>query len=134
MIIHYLNHSDKLQVLEQFIAACVVRQKPVKLVYAVEHLDIDTPGKDSYELFDAGLDFAMLVTDKQCYLKSRQDLSTLLPVSGADWVIQIGEVYPPAVVLTVTDSNMVVNDDRQFAINEFNALISHLEECHAKRR
>ncbi|PID65377.1 MAG: hypothetical protein CR977_01120 [Gammaproteobacteria bacterium] len=134
MIIHCLNHSDKSQVLEQFIAACVVRQKPVKLVYAVEHLDIDTPGKDSYELFDAGLDFAMLVTDKQCYLKSRQDLSTLLPVSGAEWVIQIGEVYPPAVVLTVTDSSVVVNDDRQFAINEFNALISYLEECHAKRR
>ncbi len=114
--------------------ACAVRQKPVKLLYAAEYLDIDTPGKDSYELFDAGLDFAMLVTDKQCYLKSRQDLSAFLPVCEADWVLQIGEIYTPTVVLTVTDSSVVINHNRQFAINEFNALISYLEEYHAKRK
>lgn len=133
MIIHCHNHSNQTHMIEQLIAACEKQSQSITLVHAATHLDIDTPGKDSYALFEAGLDFAMLVTDKQHYLKSRHNLMQSLPPPETGWVIQLGEVYPPDVRLTVTDLGVVTEKGKRFALAEFDALIAWLEECDEKR-
>lgn len=93
------------------------------------HLDIDTPKKDSYELFAAGLDFAMLVTDKQRYLKSQHDVSHYLPIPpNTDWVVQDGDVYPADIRLTITPNDRIITEcGRQFPLQPLTAFIDWLE-------
>lgn len=74
-----------------------------KVLFAKQNrcFDIDTPGKDSERLFQAGLDYVMLVTDKQHYLKSRERLSEQLPLNAYDWVVQENRVYPETALVSV---------------------------------
>lgn len=103
-------------------------------VRQAEHLDIDTPQKDSYELFEAGLDFAMLVTDKQRYLKSRHEVSRYLPIpSDADWLIQDGEIYPSDIRLTLTENDTILTEcGLAFSLESLTALMDWLEQHESK--
>lgn len=109
-----------------------LRQRGYNVLFAksTPHLDIDTPKKDSYELFEAGLDFAMLVTDKQRYLKSRHDVSQHLPIpTDTDWVIQDGAVYPSDIRLSLTENATILTEcGREFPQHPLTAFIDWLEQ------
>lgn len=136
MIIQYdvtnkINESCINQLLAAIRGGCE-NNRSIRLVKSAEQLDVDTAGKDSYQLFEAGLDFVMLVTDKQRYLKSSHNISQLLPRPLAtDWVLQIGEVYSPDVVLTQTDSHILTDDGARFNCDDINALTLWLENRYA---
>ncbi|PIE46692.1 MAG: hypothetical protein CSA42_07200 [Gammaproteobacteria bacterium] len=106
------------------------RQKCVLFVRKTNCLDIDTPEKDSYTLFEAGLDFSMLVTDKHCYLKSCDDVTQYLPIDGdVDWIIQDGEVYPSDIQLTLTENQQILTDSgKRFPQSPLTHLINWLEK------
>lgn len=95
-----------------------------------EHLAVDTPGKDSYELFEAGLDFAMLVTDKHYYLKSCHKVSDYLPIPpDSDWIIQDGEVYPADVFLTINEDNVIfTHSGETFLFDDLILLVDWLND------
>lgn len=109
--------------------------KKILFAKATSHLlDIDTPQKDSYELFEAGLDFAMLVTDKQRYLKSKYDVSGYLPIpSDVDWIIQENEIYPTDIHLTVTTNHLLNENGEAFPFNNLSTLITWLEIYHERK-
>ncbi|MGY0398584.1 MAG: molybdopterin-guanine dinucleotide biosynthesis protein MobB [Ostreibacterium sp.] len=123
------NSADTLQsVISGLINALHSQGKKIYFVRVTDCLDIDTPGKDSYALFAAGLDYAMLVTDKQCYLKSRHDISKNLPIPlDSDWVLQDGEVYPSDICFQITEWGIML-EDRIFSAENLNELITYLIE------
>lgn len=108
--------------------------KNIRFAKSAQHLDIDTPNKDSYELFEAGLDFVMLVTNKQRYLKSRYDVSRYLPLTpDIDWIIQDSEVYPADIQLSATNTHLFNSDGTIFPLNDLSTLITWLEACHEQK-
>lgn len=132
MVINCRSSRRHFTVVESFIQCCVSHHKALKFAYSANALDIDTLGKDSHALFEAGLDFAMLVTDKHHYLKSQHDLFAVLPTADvADWVIQIGNHYPADITLSFDNEGVLTDDDKRFTVNEFDALIIWLENRHA---
>ena len=93
-----------------------------------QHLDIDTLKKDSYELFEAGLDFAMLVTDRHRYLKSKEDVSKYLSIpSGARWVIQEDGFYPSDMHLVFSLESIFCGDGKKFSLDSLSDLVDWLE-------
>lgn len=97
-------------------------------VSQMDNLDIDTPGKDSYALFEAGCDFVMLVTDKQRYLKSQHDLSSRLPtLLDADCVIQTAEIYPETARIRLNDKHLVTACGKTFALDDLSLFLHWLE-------
>ncbi len=114
----------------EFFKANNTNNKAVFFAKHGEHLDIDTPHKDSYALFEAGLDFVMLVTDKQRYIKSRHDISDYLPIPPeTEWVIQDGEVYPTDIYLTVNkDDTISTACGKQFPLEPLTPLLNWLEQ------
>lgn len=124
------QHKASKDFIQSLLALLQKKQKHVLFVRQAEHLDIDTPNKDSYELFEAGLDFAMLVTDKQRYLKSRHDVTQYLPIPPqTDWVIQDGAVYPHDIHLTISKNDTIITDDgKSFPLEPLTPLIHWLEQ------
>lgn len=132
MIIQCLAQSGCTQRVELLIGAALTHNKPITLAYEAPYLDIDTPGKDSYELFASGLDFAMLVTDKHRYLKSEYEVAYFLPSPPVEqWVVQIGKTYPADAVLIFSDTGICCDDNSEFALDEYNAVITWLEKRYA---
>ncbi len=103
--------------------------KSALFVRQTAHLDIDTPRKDSYELFESGLDFVLLTTDRCCYLKSHDNVTQYLPVdTQLDWLIQDGDVYPSDISLTLTeDQQVITTTGEQFPVSPLTPLINWLE-------
>lgn len=108
--------------------------KKVVFVRSANHLDIDTPGKDSDKLFQSGLDFAMLVTDRHRYLKSRHNLSDYLPIPPeVDWVVQDGEIYPSDIRLVINDEGILSEDGTVFPLDDLSLLINWLRSRDEKQ-
>lgn len=128
----YQNASAK-DVIMSLADAFLIVEKSVVFIRKAEHLDIDTPNKDSYELFEAGLDFAMLVTDKQRYLKSQQDVCEYLSIPPeVEWVIQDAEIFPTDIHLTVAHNGTIVtNTGERFSRQPLTSLITWLEQHYA---
>lgn len=94
-----------------------------------EHLDIDTPAKDSQQLFDAGVDFAMLITDRHHYIKSRVDLSRYLPIPPhTDWIVQEGQLYPADITLKVCNDTVTSDCGEIFAAHTLLPLMTWLDK------
>lgn len=126
----YSPESISKDLIQSLLMSFKARQKRVLFVRKADSLDIDTPAKDSYALFEAGLDFSMLVTDKHCYLKSCDDVTQYLPIDGdVDWVIQDSEIYPSDIRLTLTENQQILTDSgERFPQKPLTHLINWLEE------
>lgn len=131
MIIRCINQTLDAQMVEGFIRVCIAEDKSVQLVHGTEHLDIDTPKKDSHALFEAGLDFAMLVTDKHLYLKAREEMTSHILPDDKQWVVQTADIYPSDVTITLSQEGILTDDGTFFSADEFKQLILWLENRYA---
>ncbi len=125
----YSPESISKDFIQSLLMSFKARQKRVLFVRKTDCLDIDTSKKDSYTLFEAGLDFSMLVTDKHCYLKSCDDVTQYLPIDDVDWIIQDGDVYPSDIQLTLTENQQILTDSgERFPQKPLTHLINWLEK------
>ncbi|MBS9777525.1 MAG: hypothetical protein KGV50_02065 [Gammaproteobacteria bacterium] len=119
--------TDKNAAIESMIAALQDFGDKVLFYRHAEHLNVDTPNKDSYELFESGLDFAMLVTDKHRYLKSRNDITEYFPITDdINWVIQETAIHPHDICLTIHSTAIITDTGEQFSTSEIGHFVEWL--------